>query len=254
MRTSVLHFFATAAVPRLAGCGDEDAGGASDAGGGLGGAGGADASTSSGGPSATADSGGDAAATATRGGGTTTACASAGGSEPSCTDPVVPEVSSLPPIAEPPDPFTFLDGTRMTSAADWRCRRAELSQLIQHFQYGSYPPSPENVTGTLNGDRLTVKVEYGGKSISCNATVSLPDGSGPFSASIVVSSPMPGLTASAVDDKAFGYISIDPNGIAADAKPPRKGKLYDLDGSDSTTGALLAWDWAAGSRTTTAMM
>ncbi|WP_437722435.1 hypothetical protein [Sorangium sp. So ce861] len=41
----------------------------------------------------------------------------------------------------------------MAIAADWRCRRAELSQLIQHFQRGPYPPSPENVTGTLNGDR-----------------------------------------------------------------------------------------------------
>ncbi|WP_437568595.1 glucuronyl esterase domain-containing protein [Sorangium sp. So ce542] len=132
----------------------------------------------------------------------------------------------------------------MTTAADWRCRRAELSRLIQHFQYGPYPPSPENVTGTLNGDRLTVKVEHGGKSISFDATVSLPNGSGPFPAFIVISSPMPGLTASAVNDKGIGYITIDPNGIAADAKPPRRGKLYDLYGSDSTTGALMAWGWA----------
>ncbi|KYF90242.1 hypothetical protein BE20_18300 [Sorangium cellulosum] len=213
-----MNFFATAAVLLLAGCGGEDAGGADDAGGGLGEAGGADASASSGGPSAAAGSGG----------GTTAASASAGGSEPSCTDPVVPEVSSLPPIAEHPDPFTFLDGTRMTTAADWRCRRAELSQLIQHFQYGPYPPSPENVTGTLNGDRLTVKVEHGGKSISFDATVSLPNSSGPFPAFIVLSSLMPGLTASAINDKGIGYITIDPNGIAADAKPPRKGKFYDL--------------------------
>ncbi|AUX36335.1 MULTISPECIES: dockerin-like protein [Sorangium] len=244
MRTSILHFFVTAAVLLLAGCGGDDAGGADDAGGGLGGTGGADASTITGSSSATAGGGAATSAAATSGGGTTTASAGAGGSEPSCTAPVVPEVSSLPPIAEHPDPFTFLDGTRMASAADWRCRRAELSQLIQHFQYGPYPPSPENVTGTLNGDRLTVKVEHGGKSISFDATVSLPNGSGPFPAFIVISSLMPGLTASAVNDKGIGYITIDPNGIAADAKPPRKGKFYDLYGSDSTTGALMAWGWA----------
>ncbi|MGI5149376.1 hypothetical protein ACQEVC_23975 [Plantactinospora sp. CA-294935] len=40
---------------------------------------------------------------------------------------------STPANANPPDPFTRIDGTRITSTADWRCRRAEIKRLTERY-------------------------------------------------------------------------------------------------------------------------
>lgn len=47
-------------------------------------------------------------------------------------------------MAEPPDPFTMMDGTRITTKEDWYAkRRPELKALFQHYVYGYMPPAPE---------------------------------------------------------------------------------------------------------------
>jgi hypothetical protein len=105
------------------------------------------------------------------------------------------EAAALPAIEDLPDPFKFQDGTRMKSEADWPKRREELSQLIQKYQYGPYPAKPDKVTGTLNGNKLNVKVDYKGKSINYNVTITLPQGDGPFPAMVLISAMMPGINA-----------------------------------------------------------
>jgi hypothetical protein len=52
------------------------------------------------------------------------------------------DVDKLPSVPELPDPFTFADGTKVTSPADWPRRRAELVQLAQTYEYGHMPPTP----------------------------------------------------------------------------------------------------------------
>ncbi len=55
-----------------------------------------------------------------------------------------PAVKDLPTIAELPDPFTMMDGTRITTKEDWYSkRRPELKALFQHYMYGTMPPAPE---------------------------------------------------------------------------------------------------------------
>ena len=44
-----------------------------------------------------------------------------------------------------PDPFLFLDGTRVKTKEDWARRRAEILELILHIQYGHLPEAPGNV-------------------------------------------------------------------------------------------------------------
>src|SRR5689334_5824554 len=41
-----------------------------------------------------------------------------------------------------PDPFTRLDGTRISSVSDWTCRREEILQLAEKYIYGPKPPKP----------------------------------------------------------------------------------------------------------------
>jgi hypothetical protein len=160
-------------------------------------------------------------------------------------DPVNPP-DKYPAVHELPDPFTFLDGTKMKSKDDWKRRREELNKLIQDIQYGPYPPKPDKVAGVLNGNALTVTVEYKGKSISYNANIQRPAGDGPFPAFICVSG-MNGIDARTLNARGIAYISYQPNQIAADSIPTvgqRRGMLYDLYGGDSKTSALMGWGWA----------
>ena len=160
-------------------------------------------------------------------------------------NPPSAEASALPAIEELPDPFKFQDGTRMKSKADWPKRREELSQLIQKYQYGPYPAKPDKVTGTLNGNKLNVDVDYKGKSINYNVTITLPQGDGPFPAMVLISAMMPGINAQNLSPRGVATIVFEPNPMAADAKGPTRGTglFYDLYGADRKTGALMAWAW-----------
>ena len=54
------------------------------------------------------------------------------------------DFASLPARPELPDPLVMLDGTKITSAADWTAkRRPELKALFQHYMYGYLPPKPQ---------------------------------------------------------------------------------------------------------------
>jgi len=52
----------------------------------------------------------------------------------------------IPTIDALPDPLIFNDGQRVTTAAEWRARRAELLDMLQDIQYGHLPPAPDSVT------------------------------------------------------------------------------------------------------------
>lgn len=70
-----------------------------------------------------------------------------------------------------PDPFTRLDGTRISSVSDWTCRREEILQLAEKYVYGPKPPMPASVTGTVTSTNITVNVSNNGKSASFSAGV-----------------------------------------------------------------------------------
>ena len=42
-----------------------------------------------------------------------------------------------------PDPLKFLDGRPVRTAADWKARRAEIWQLYQKYDLGTFPPKPK---------------------------------------------------------------------------------------------------------------
>ena len=55
-----------------------------------------------------------------------------------------PDFASLPSRPERPDPLVMLDGTKVTSVADWNTKRKpELRGLFQHYMYGHLPPKPQ---------------------------------------------------------------------------------------------------------------
>lgn len=142
-----------------------------------------------------------------------------------------------------PDPFTKLDGSRLTAKSEWRCRRAEIKKLAERYVYGEKPPKPSSVTGTVSSSNITVNVSHNGRSASFSAGVQLPSGSGPFPAVVVFG----GFGADTATIRAAGaaVISYDPLAVGREGTPRnnKQGAFYTLYGNTSATGLLAAWAW-----------
>jgi hypothetical protein len=150
---------------------------------------------------------------------------------------------SIPSSARLPDPFRRLDGSRIVSKADWRCRRAEIKELAERSVYGQKPARPATVTGTVSGSNITVNVSDQGRSASFSASVQLPSGTGPFPAVVVVG----GFGADTATIRAAGaaVINYDPLAVGREGTPRnnKQGAFYSIYGATSSVGILLAWAW-----------
>src|SRR5262249_14833965 len=73
-----------------------------------------------------------------------------------CTVGTLPSSGSLPTITKLPDPFKKLDGNRMTTKAEWHCRREEIRRMAETYAYGTKPPKPATVSGTVSTSSITV--------------------------------------------------------------------------------------------------
>ncbi|WP_234320469.1 cellulose binding domain-containing protein [Streptomyces sp. SBT349] len=142
-----------------------------------------------------------------------------------------------------PDPFTRIDGTRITSRSDWRCRRAEIKELAERSIYGQKPPPPQSVTGTVSSTGITVNVSDQGRSASFSASVSLPSGSGPFPAVVVLGGF--GADTTTIRNSGAAVINFDPLSVGREGTPRnnKQGAFYSIYGSSSGTGLLAAWAW-----------
>ncbi|MCT2536077.1 hypothetical protein NC661_19775 [Aquibacillus koreensis] len=167
------------------------------------------------------------------------------------------EPHTLPEIAELPDPFTFMDGSKVTSKADWDRRAEELKDMYQFYMYGYMPDtSNEEVSFEKTDDGMTITVKANGKEASFPVTVSLPsedvDIEGPYPVIVTLggfsSFWAPNEFESQINDRGYAVVSLSPNDVAAD-NYTRTGAFYDLypySEVDNDVGALMAWAWGAG--------
>jgi hypothetical protein len=172
-----------------------------------------------------------------------------------CVVPELADAAQLPRIDRLPDPFTKLDGTRLTQASEWRCRRQELVRQAEKYIYGEKPPRPEVVTGSVTGDTVSVQVQHEGKSIQFSAEVVLPPGTGPFPALINLGarSGFGGITLGEqfILDQGVAIIFYNHNELGTEGMPeasrglPNPGLFYDIYGGTHSAGLLMAWAWGA---------
>lgn len=166
-----------------------------------------------------------------------------------CQVPSLPDSGSLPTLAKLPDPFKKLDGTRISTKAEWRCRRQEIKKQAEKYIYGEKPPKPESVTGTVTNNSITVNVSHQGKSTSFRVSVELPSsGSAPYPAIIGLGGGFFGfpLNSSLVKGEGVAIINYDPYAVGAEngaSRNNKRGAFYDIYGSNSSTGLLVAWSW-----------
>lgn len=161
-----------------------------------------------------------------------------------CPVSALPDADELPAIATLPDPFIGLDGERITTQEQWRCRRAEINAQLQRYESGPKPIKPAGVTGEVSTEQVTVNVEHEGETITFNASVTTPtEGEGPYPAMI-------GIGASSLDNdylasQGIAIINFNNNDIGAQDGGQSRGTglFFDLYGSDHPASSMTAWAW-----------
>jgi len=165
-----------------------------------------------------------------------------------CTVGALPDSGSLPTLSKLPDPFEKLDGTRISSKSEWRCRRQEIKRMAETYVFGDKPPPPESVTGSVSNTSITVSVMDAGKSTSFSVSVKLPTGGqAPYPSIVVYGGAGFGapLAGDVINGAGVALITYDPYGVGKEGTPrnSKQGAFYDLYGANSTTGLLVAWGW-----------
>ncbi len=181
-----------------------------------------------------------------------------------------PDPKSLVKIDNLNDPFTFFNGRRVTSLADWDKRREEIKDIAQYYEYGYMPEAPESMTVTespavswMGVPYTAVKIEMteGGNTASFTAALALPtSGTGPYP--VIVSLDFwanPPAPTSAYLSAGYAVLSIPASDYSAWFGPAFAGvatdddrhggtyfKLYPYDvAAGKDAGVLMAWAWGA---------
>ncbi|MDQ5977783.1 MAG: hypothetical protein QG602_755 [Verrucomicrobiota bacterium] len=125
---------------------------------------------------------------------------------PPITTPMgrLPGVNELPARPEMPDALVMDDGTKVTTAAQWQLRRAEIRRTLEYYATGQMPPAPGNVKGvevqteTVADGKVKyrlVRLSFGPEEkLSLDIGIFTPAEGGPFPAIILQAGTPPGAT------------------------------------------------------------
>lgn len=158
-----------------------------------------------------------------------------------------PTYSLLPVQPTMPDPFLPLQFTltnspgfnlqavltgkgsnRTQTREEWyQCRRPEILQLLQEYQFGYYPDhSLETVTSTRSGNSLQISVTAGGKTAKFTATISLPSGASATKRAPVVMN-IGGMSSASYISAGIAVVGIAYTGVAPDSSA-KTGAFWEL--------------------------
>ncbi len=163
-----------------------------------------------------------------------------------CHVPSLPAASQLTPYAKHQDPFTMLDGSRITQKAQWRCRRAEIEAQVERYETGPKPAvEPGGVSAQLSGNSLAITVSSGGKSVSFSVSINRPAGAGSDPIPLVIEYSFSTLDETVFSQNGVATLIYDNDSMAAEAGGGSRGTgaFYDLYGHDHPAGDLAAWAW-----------
>ncbi len=165
------------------------------------------------------------------------------------------EITSYEVLGKLPDLFTFADGRKVTSVADWEERRREIYKDAVELQYGTIPPKPTLFSvipltvpgraGTINIWRITTGTQE--KPISFTMYCHRPAGSGPWpcviDGDLCYGCMQDQSIVKQFTDKGIMLVTFNRCEIVPDMRnPSRIGNLYDTY-SDLQFGAIAAWAW-----------
>lgn len=171
-----------------------------------------------------------------------------------------PDPYDLPSVNYLNDPFTFMDGTKVKSRADWDRRRQEIKSIAQYYEFGWVPPTPL-VTATSTGTTtrtiaMNLAANNGNTWSNTNAAkLTLPTGVGvnnktapwPLIVSIDLAG-TPGTAPTAYLAAGYAVLDIGYTMWANDGPAPSgaMNTLYPFDiNSGHDYGSLMGWAWGA---------
>jgi hypothetical protein len=168
-----------------------------------------------------------------------------------CRPPPLPPLAELEPIASLPDPFLSSLGHRISSKAEWACRRAEIAAQVAEYELGPKPPKPSIVTGAFAAERLTITTGEPGKTVSFSVGITRPEGApaAPIPALIVLGkstlSPVFASRGVAVIDFDNDAMGAQGNQGEGEARTNTRGQgtFYELYGSEHAASSMMAWAW-----------
>jgi (4-O-methyl)-D-glucuronate---lignin esterase len=161
-----------------------------------------------------------------------------------CDQPVLPGFDELPNIRPLSDPFEWSDGSgRVTSFDQWRCRRAEIADEIEHYEVGEKPDRPANIDASYTDGVLTVAVTENGETLTLTSNVTLPDGSGPYPAVIGMGGAYGSIPADIFTSRGVAGIAFNFGQVMAHTQTRGREPINALYPDETYMGAYSAWPW-----------
>jgi (4-O-methyl)-D-glucuronate---lignin esterase len=153
--------------------------------------------------------------------------------------PALPANGTSANIPKLPDPFKFIDGSRISSKGDWEKLRADLSAMLQASVYGPKMPPPDKLTATFSGGTVTVNMTVGSKTGSFTFKVSGGNATNPVPAIITCNASSLPVPSGVVK------IQLSTDTFAAQNKMiPTTGLVSTLYGSAAAkSGSDICWAW-----------
>ena len=143
--------------------------------------------------------------------------------------------------AKLPDPFMGLDGKRISSKADWKCRREEIGAMYEKLMFGEKPRNPEKVEGKKSGNKYTVTVTDKGKSASFDVTINsagTKDKPKPALIGLDQGFGTCGSLGSSTNGLDIAMITFNTNNVAPESGGGKFFQLY-----NGGQGTIIAWAW-----------
>lgn len=143
--------------------------------------------------------------------------------------------------AKLPDPFMGLDGKRISSKADWKCRREEIGAMYEKLMFGEKPRNPEKVEGKKSGNKYTVTVTDKGKSVSFDVTINsagTKDKPKPALIGLDQGFGSCGSLGSSTNGLDIAMITFNTNNVAPESGGGKFFQLY-----NGGQGTIIAWAW-----------
>ncbi len=158
--------------------------------------------------------------------------------------PPLPTADETPSVPMLPDPFEWSDGSgRVSRFSEWSRRRGEIKAELEHYELGTKPPRPENLTATWSpsDSTLTVTMVRGADTVVLQSKVVMPQGAGPHPVIIGVNRPTGSLPAALFDD--FIQIPFVHNQVALHSAKDTGKSTYRMFPELLTSGNYIAWSW-----------